>query len=121
MRQKMEHSLSIAEAEQPEDWDEEEDGTWEPPKVPNPKCEDPGCGEWKPKSIPNPAYKGKWTAPLIDNPDYKVRLLRYAASGCCCCGASSHLSGLVDTCLSWLNGRPTWQSHAACMVMMCVK
>lgn len=39
----------------------------------NPKCEDPGCGEWKPKSIPNPAYKGKWTAPLIDNPDYKVR------------------------------------------------
>lgn len=22
---------------------------------------------------PNPAYKGKWSAPLIDNPDYKAR------------------------------------------------
>lgn len=34
--------------------------------------EAPGCGEWKPRPIPNPDYKGKWTAPLIDNPEYKV-------------------------------------------------
>jgi hypothetical protein len=62
-----------AEASQPEDWDGEEDGEWEPPKVPNPACkEGPGCGEWKRPLKPNPDYKGKWTAPLIDNPDYKV-------------------------------------------------
>jgi hypothetical protein len=62
-----------AEASQPEDWDEEEDGEWEPPKVANPKCKEaPGCGEWKRPTKPNPDYKGKWSAPLIDNPDYKV-------------------------------------------------
>ena len=63
-----------AEASQPEDWDAEEDGEWEPPRVSNPKCkEGPGCGEWKRPMTPNPAYKGKWTAPLIDNSEYKVR------------------------------------------------
>lgn len=62
-----------ADASQPEDWDEEEDGEWEPPKITNPKCtEGPGCGEWKRPKIPNPAYKGKWSAPYIDNPAYKV-------------------------------------------------
>ena len=67
-------SAMAAEASQPEDWDEEEDGEWEPQKVPNAKCaEGPGCGEWKRPMKPNPEYKGKWTAPLIDNPEYKVR------------------------------------------------
>lgn len=64
-----------AEAEQPDDWDEEEDGEWEPPKITNPACESaPGCGEWKRPTKPNPNYKGKWSAPLIDNPAYKVRV-----------------------------------------------
>lgn len=27
-------------------------------------------GEWKPKRIANKAYKGKWVAPDIDNPDF---------------------------------------------------
>lgn len=58
-------------ASMPQDWDEAEDGEWEAPQIPNPKCKAAGCGEWKPPSITNPAYKGKWTAPLIDNPDYK--------------------------------------------------
>ena len=63
-----------AEASQPEDWDEDEDGEWEPPKVSNPKCaEGPGCGDWKRPMKPNPDYKGKWTAPMIDNPEYKAR------------------------------------------------
>lgn len=63
-----------AEAAQPEDWDDEEDGEWEAPKVANPKCKEaPGCGEWKRPTKSNPAYKGKWTAPLIDNPEYKVQ------------------------------------------------
>ena len=61
-----------AAASQPDDWDEEEDGEWEAPKVPNPKCTEAGCGKWKRPTIPNPAYKGKWSADLIDNPDYKV-------------------------------------------------
>ena len=64
--------LLCAEAKKPEDWDDEEDGDWEPPRVPNPKCKDaPGCGEWKRPEKPNPAYKGKWYPPLIDNPAYK--------------------------------------------------
>lgn len=55
----------------PEDWDEEEDGEFEPPQVPNPACTDgPGCGVWVRPTIPNPDYKGKWVAPLIDNPEY---------------------------------------------------
>lgn len=65
-----------AEATQPEDWDEEEDGEWEAPQIPNPKCKEaPGCGEWKRPMKSNPDYKGKWTAPMIDNPDYKVTAL----------------------------------------------
>jgi len=57
-------------AEQPEDWDEEEDGDWEAPLIDNPACS-VGCGEWKPSLIDNPDYKGKWSPPKIDNPDYK--------------------------------------------------
>jgi calnexin len=59
-------------AVKPEDWDDEEDGEWEPPKVSNPKCEEaPGCGEWTRPTKKNPAYKGKWRAPTIDNPEYQ--------------------------------------------------
>ena len=49
------------------------DGEWEAPTIPNPICEQIGCGPWSPPQIPNPLYKGRWTAPLIDNPDYKGR------------------------------------------------
>ena len=63
----------FAEAEKPDDWDDEEDGEWEAPTIPNPACTSgPGCGEWKRPTKPNPAYKGKWSAPLIDNPAYTV-------------------------------------------------
>jgi calnexin len=58
-------------AAMPQDWDEAEDGEWEAPQIPNPKCKAVGCGVWKAPSIANPEYKGKWTAPLISNPDYK--------------------------------------------------
>lgn len=53
-------------AAKPEDWDEESDGAWEAPKIPNPEYK----GEWKPKKIKNPAYKGKWVQPEIANPEY---------------------------------------------------
>ena len=54
------------EATKPEDWDDEEDGEWQAPVIPNPEYK----GEWKPKQIENPQYKGKWVHPEIDNPDY---------------------------------------------------
>ncbi|CAH2038572.1 unnamed protein product [Thlaspi arvense] len=53
-------------AKEPEDWDEEENGLWEPPK------------------IPNPAYKGPWKAKIIqakfeDDPDlYVLKPIKYA-------------------------------------------
>ncbi|CAN6551080.1 unnamed protein product [Malus baccata var. baccata] len=60
------------EDKKPEDWDDEEDGVWEPTKTDNPKCSlAPGCGEWKKPMKHNPAYKGKWSPPMIDNPSYK--------------------------------------------------
>lgn len=46
-------------ATMPEDWDEEDDGVWVAPDIPNPACRKlPGCGEW--------------VAPLVRNPEYKV-------------------------------------------------
>jgi len=54
----------------PDDWDDEEDGEWEPPMIDNPACK-VGCGKWTPPKINNPKYKGKWYAPKIDNPEYK--------------------------------------------------
>ncbi|CDK24692.1 unnamed protein product [Kuraishia capsulata CBS 1993] len=59
------------EASIPEDWDEEEDGEWLAPEIPNPACQDHGCGPWSPPQIKNPAYKGKFVAPLIPNPEYQ--------------------------------------------------
>ncbi|KAF9408628.1 hypothetical protein BGZ94_002245 [Podila epigama] len=59
------------EAVKPEDWVDDEDGDWIAPSIPNPKCENNGCGKWTRPMISNPAYKGKWSAPLIDNPAYK--------------------------------------------------
>jgi calreticulin len=59
-------TIPEAGAEQPEDWDEEEDGEWEPPMVPNPEFK----GPWKAAQIENPDYKGEWEHPLIDNPDF---------------------------------------------------
>ncbi|KAK8545958.1 hypothetical protein V6N12_026765 [Hibiscus sabdariffa] len=52
---------------QPEDWDEEEDGEWTAPTIPNPEYK----GPWVQKKIKNPNYKGKWKAPKIDNPEFK--------------------------------------------------
>ena len=38
----------------PADWDEEEDGEWISP------------------TMPNPEYKGPWVEPTIPNPDYET-------------------------------------------------
>ena len=75
---------AAAESTQPEDWDTEEDGEWEAPSIPNPKCKDaPGCGAWTRPQKPNPAFKGKWAAPMIDNPEYKART-RHLPAHCIC-------------------------------------
>ena len=49
-----------------EEWDDDEDGEWEPPKIDNPAFK----GEWSPRMIANPAYSGKWIARMIPNPDF---------------------------------------------------
>jgi calreticulin len=56
------------EASKPDDWDDEDDGDWEAPMVPNPDFK----GPWSAKRIDNPAYKGPWVHPMVDNPDYKA-------------------------------------------------
>ena len=55
-------------AYKPEDWNEEDDGTWEAPQVPNPAFK----GPWVAKTIPNPDYKGPWVHPTVANPAYKA-------------------------------------------------
>eukprot|EP01084_Bolivina_argentea_P114529 203870_1 len=59
-------TIADPDAKMPEDWDEEDDGDWTAPMVPNPDYN----GEWKPKQIKNPDYKGEWEHPMIDNPDW---------------------------------------------------
>eukprot|EP01128_Nolandella_sp_AFSM9_P012767 TRINITY_DN95_c0_g1_i1.p2 TRINITY_DN95_c0_g1~~TRINITY_DN95_c0_g1_i1.p2 ORF type:complete len:392 (-),score=150.18 TRINITY_DN95_c0_g1_i1:197-1372(-) len=53
-------------AEQPEDWDTEEDGEWEAPQIPNPDYQ----GPWRAKRIDNPNYSGVWEHPQVANPEY---------------------------------------------------
>ena len=67
-------------AEKPEDWDDEDDGEWEPPMVDNPEYK----GRWNPKKIPNPDYKGLWEHPMINNPEYVYDDTMYAVckDGC---------------------------------------
>merc|ERR1712164_67478 len=60
-------TIADPEAEQPEDWDVEEDGVWEPPQISNPEYK----GEWTQKQIDNPAYKGEWVHPMVANPAFK--------------------------------------------------
>jgi len=62
------------EAKKPDDWDEELDGKWEAPKIPNPDYK----GPWRAKRINNPAYKGAWVHPQIPNPEYKSDAELYA-------------------------------------------
>ncbi|GIL85126.1 hypothetical protein Vretimale_9965 [Volvox reticuliferus] len=62
--------ISDPAAKRPEEWDEEEDGVWEPKQIPNPKCK-VGCGPWIRPMKRNPAFKGAWKPPLIKNPAYK--------------------------------------------------
>jgi calreticulin len=54
-------------AKKPDDWDDELDGEWEAPTIPNPDYK----GEWRARQIENPAYKGEWIHPMVPNPDFK--------------------------------------------------
>eukprot|EP01088_Endostelium_zonatum_P008166 TRINITY_DN207_c0_g1_i1.p1 TRINITY_DN207_c0_g1~~TRINITY_DN207_c0_g1_i1.p1 ORF type:complete len:396 (-),score=119.38 TRINITY_DN207_c0_g1_i1:156-1343(-) len=58
--------IADPDAKQPEDWDDELDGEWEAPQIPNPEYK----GEWSAPLIDNPAYKGEWVHPEIENPDF---------------------------------------------------
>jgi len=61
-------------ATKPDDWDDDLDGEWEAPKIPNPEYK----GAWSAKKIENPKYKGPWVHPQIDNPEYKEEPELYA-------------------------------------------
>merc|ERR1719478_1756840 len=50
----------------PDDWDDEDDGEWEPPLIDNPDFQ----GEWFAKKIDNPEYKGEWKPAQVTNPDF---------------------------------------------------
>jgi len=65
-------------AKKPNDWEDEVDGTWEPPLISNPEYK-----EWKPRRIRNPAYQGPWVHPEIPNPDYYSddKIYRYSDIG----------------------------------------
>merc|ERR550534_608238 len=63
----VEETIVDPDAEKPEDWDDEDDGDWEAPMIPNPEYK----GPWSAKEIDNPDYKGPWEHPKIANPDYK--------------------------------------------------
>eukprot|EP00249_Psilotum_nudum_P015357 c25286_g1_i1 orf=477-1106(-) len=54
-------------AKKPVGWDDELDGKWNAPMIPNPNYK----GPWKGKKVKNPKYKGKWKTPLIDNPEFE--------------------------------------------------
>lgn len=59
-------------ASKPVYWDDEEDGEWIAPDIPNPECVGlPGCGKWSPPTVPNPHYIGPWLHPKIPNPSYQ--------------------------------------------------
>lgn len=60
-------TIADPEAKKPEDWNDEDDGEWEVPVIPNPEFK----GEWKAKEIKNPEYKGEWKPKKIPNPEYK--------------------------------------------------
>lgn len=66
--------ISDPKAQRPKDWEEEKDGEWMAPMIPNPawdaKAKEEG-GAWEPRRIPNPAYKGPWEPPMIPNPEYQ--------------------------------------------------
>jgi calreticulin len=59
-------TIADPDAKQPDDWDEEEDGEWEAPEVPNPEFK----GPWVQPMKPNPDYKGEWSPAQIANKDY---------------------------------------------------
>merc|ERR1712228_1152635 len=58
-----------------DDWDDEDDGEWEPPLIDNPDFK----GEWSAKKIDNPDYKGEWKPAQIANKDFEegVQLAAY--------------------------------------------
>jgi len=57
-------TISDPDATIPENWNEEDDGVWEPPTIKNPDWK----GEWKQKMIDNPDYKGVWSPRQVSNP-----------------------------------------------------
>ncbi|KAG7191327.1 uncharacterized protein KQ657_003568 [Scheffersomyces spartinae] len=61
------------ESTKPQLWNDDEDGEYVKPVIPNPKCEGMVCGKkWENHVpvVPNPDYKGPWIHPKIANPKF---------------------------------------------------
>jgi len=71
--------IADPEASKPDDWEDDLDGDWVAPTIPNPEYK----GEWRARQIDNPAYKGEWVHPEIDNPAFKPNpnLYKYTFGG----------------------------------------
>ncbi|CAM9845206.1 unnamed protein product [Laminaria digitata] len=71
--------MTDPDAVKPDDWDEDEDGEWEPTTIRNPEYK----GKWKAKMIANPDYKGAWEHPKVANAAYKPdEKLSQRCNGC---------------------------------------
>ena len=58
--------IEDAKAVKPDLWNDEIDGEWKPPMIPNPNYR----GIWKPREIVNAEYMGVWRPRKMLNPDY---------------------------------------------------
>ena len=82
-------------------------------QVPNPLCENIGCGQWKPRQLNNPDYRGPWEAPEVANPDYvgewkpnQIRNPHYfvdnhPANVSLCLSLRVYISILLASCVMW--------------------
>lgn len=62
-----EEMIPVPGAQQPPDWDEDEDGEWGPPLQKNPAYE----GEWVAQEVRNPRWKGEWKQKQMINPEWQ--------------------------------------------------
>jgi calreticulin len=65
------------EAKKPSDWDDDADGAWEAPMIPNPAFK----GPWVQKTMPNPAFKGPFVPKKVPNPAYDATVYAFPDIG----------------------------------------
>lgn len=113
-------NLTPAGAARPADWDEEEDGEWEPPQVRNPACEAAGCGEWRRPKIRNPAYKGPWSPKMIPNPEYKGEWVQKTMPNPDYFVVSARYFACISRHILLCSEQPTLRTHHSACTCVCL-